>query len=61
MLNDFENGTAYRARCGKESLMFFRLLRSVREYKRPAILTLILMVGEAVIETALPYIPPLTS
>ena len=36
--------------------MFFRLLRSVREYKRPAILTLILMVGEAVIETALPYI-----
>jgi len=56
LLNDFENGTAYRARCGKESLMFFRLLRSVREYKRPAILTLILMVGEAVIETALPYI-----
>ena len=56
MLNDFENGTAYRARCGKESLMFFRLLRSVREYKRPAILTLILMVGEAGIETALPYI-----
>ncbi len=36
--------------------MFFRLLKSVREYRRPAILTLILMVGEAVIETAIPYI-----
>ncbi len=36
--------------------MFFRLLKSVREYRRPAVLTLILMVGEAVIETAIPYI-----
>ncbi len=36
--------------------MFFRLLKSVREYKRPAYLTLVLMVGEAVIETIIPYI-----
>lgn len=36
--------------------MFFRLLKSLREYKKPAILTLCLMVGEAVIETAIPYI-----
>lgn len=36
--------------------MFFRLLKSLREYKKPAIITLFLMVGEAVIETAIPYI-----
>ncbi|MCQ2430183.1 MAG: ABC transporter ATP-binding protein/permease [Clostridia bacterium] len=36
--------------------MFFRLLKSVREYKRPAVITLLLMVVEAMIETALPYI-----
>lgn len=36
--------------------MFFRLLKSLREYKKPAIITLCLMVGEAVIETAIPYI-----
>lgn len=36
--------------------MFFRLLKSLREYKKPAIITLCLMVGESVIETAIPYI-----
>ena len=32
------------------------LARSIREYKRPTILTLLFMVGEAVIETAVPFI-----
>ncbi len=36
--------------------MIKTLLRSLREYKRPTILTLILMVGEAVIETLIPYV-----
>ena len=33
-----------------------RLAQSIREYKRPSILTLFLMVGEAVIETLIPFI-----
>lgn len=33
-----------------------QLAKSVREYKRPSILTLFLMVGEAVIESVIPYI-----
>ncbi len=36
--------------------MLKKLAASVREYKRPAILTLLFMVGEAVIETMIPYI-----
>ena len=32
------------------------LAKSIREYKRPTILTLLFMVGEAVIETAVPFI-----
>lgn len=36
--------------------MFKRLARCVREYKTATVLTLILIVGEAVIETAIPFI-----
>lgn len=36
--------------------MYRRLLRSVREYKLPSILTLVFMVLEAAIETAIPFI-----
>ena len=36
--------------------MLKKLAKSVREYKRPAILTLLLMVGEAIIETLIPFI-----
>ncbi|MBP5270572.1 MAG: ABC transporter ATP-binding protein [Clostridia bacterium] len=36
--------------------MFKRLLKSVREYKRPTIFTLIFIVCEAVAETAIPFI-----
>ena len=36
--------------------MFKKLGACVREYKRPAILTLIFIVGEAVVETLIPFI-----
>ncbi|MBQ7714413.1 MAG: ABC transporter ATP-binding protein [Clostridia bacterium] len=36
--------------------MFKTLASSVRQYKRPSVLTLILMIGEAVIETLIPFI-----
>lgn len=36
--------------------MLKRLLKSVREYKRPTILTLIFIIGEAVIETFIPFV-----
>ena len=36
--------------------MWKRLLRSVREYKTPSILTLLFIVGEAIIETFIPFI-----
>ncbi len=36
--------------------MIKTLAKSVREFKTPAILTLLFMVGEAIIETAIPYI-----
>lgn len=36
--------------------MYKRLFQCVREYKRPTILTLLLMVGEAVIECLIPFI-----
>ena len=36
--------------------MFKRLARCVREYRAAAVLTLILIVDEAVIETAIPFI-----
>ncbi len=36
--------------------MIKRLSKSVREYKKPAIITLLLIIGEAVIETIIPYI-----
>ena len=36
--------------------MLKKLAKCVREYKREAILTLILMVGEAIIETLIPYV-----
>ena len=36
--------------------MIKRLLGSVREFKKPSILTLLLMVGEVVIEVFIPYI-----
>ena len=36
--------------------MLHKLLGSLREFKRPAILTLFLMVGEAVIETLIPFV-----
>ena len=35
---------------------FKRILRSVREYKKYAILTPIFMVGEAALECAMPFI-----
>ena len=36
--------------------MIKQLAKSVREYKRPSLITLFLMIGEAVIECAIPYI-----
>ena len=36
--------------------MFKRLLQCVREYKKPTVLTLIFIVGEAIIETLIPFI-----
>ena len=36
--------------------MFKRLLRSVREFKRPTLLTLFFIVGESVIETLIPFV-----
>ncbi len=36
--------------------MWKRLLRSVREYKTPSILTLVFIVGEAIIETFIPFL-----
>ena len=36
--------------------MIKKLAASVREYKKPAILTLIFIVGEAFIETLIPFI-----
>lgn len=36
--------------------MFKRLLKSVREYKKPTLLTLIFIIGEAVIEAFIPFI-----
>ncbi len=36
--------------------MFRKLLKSVREFKRPTILTLIFIIGEAIIETFIPFI-----
>ena len=36
--------------------MFFKLLKSVREYKKPAILTFIFIVLEAIIECIIPFI-----
>ena len=39
-----------------EMLMLKRLAQCVREYKLPSILTLIFITGEAVIETAIPFI-----
>ena len=36
--------------------MIKRLLGSVREFKKPSILTLLLMVGEVVIEVLIPFI-----
>ena len=36
--------------------MYKRLFRCVREYKRPTVVTLLLMVGEAVIECLIPFI-----
>ena len=36
--------------------MLKRLMASVREFKRPTILTLIFIVGEAVIEVFIPFI-----
>lgn len=36
--------------------MLKRLMKSIREYKTPTILTLIFILGEAVIETAIPFI-----
>ena len=39
-----------------ENTMLKKLAGCIREYKRPAILTLLLMVGEALIETMIPFI-----
>ena len=36
--------------------MFKRLLKCVREFKKPTILTLIFIIGEAIIETLIPFI-----
>ncbi len=36
--------------------MLKKLARCIREYKRPTILTLILMIGEAVVETLIPFV-----
>ncbi len=36
--------------------MFKQLLKSVREYKKPTILTLIFIIGEAIIEALIPFI-----
>ena len=40
----------------KEKTMLKRLLQCVREYKLPSILTVIFIVGEAIVETAIPFI-----
>ena len=36
--------------------MLKKLMRCIREYKKPTVLTLILMTGEAIVETAIPFI-----
>ena len=36
--------------------MIIKLAKSIREYKRPSIITMILMVGEVVIECLIPFI-----
>ena len=36
--------------------MFKRLLKCVREFKKPTILTLVFIIGEAIIETFIPFI-----
>ena len=36
--------------------MLKKLARCIREYKRPTVLTLILMIGEAVVETLIPFV-----
>ena len=36
--------------------MLLRLSKCIREYKKATLLTLLFMVGEAIIETAIPYI-----
>lgn len=36
--------------------MFKKLAKSLREYKRPAILTILFMIGEAVVESLIPFI-----
>ena len=36
--------------------MFKKLAKSLREYKRPAILTILFMIGEAIVESLIPYI-----
>lgn len=36
--------------------MIKKLSKSVREYKKPAVITLLLIVGEAIIETIIPYL-----
>lgn len=34
----------------------FRLIKCLREYKKPTVLTLIFIIGEAIIETLIPFI-----
>ena len=36
--------------------MFRKLLASVRQYKKPTVLTILLMIGEAAVETFIPFI-----
>ncbi len=36
--------------------MIKKLAKSIREYKKPSVITLILMVGESIIETLIPYL-----
>ena len=36
--------------------MFKRFLACVREYKRPTIFTLVFIIGEAIIETMIPFV-----
>ena len=53
---EYIGNNTFERKNGKEAVMFRRILGSVREFKRPTVLTVLLMVGEAAIETSIPFI-----